>query len=161
MHWYAIYTKPKHENSVTSRLQQYGIEVLNPKSRFKKYRGGRLTEVIEPFFPCYVFAKFDRNTALRLVKYTKGVKYVVGKNNPIAVPSAITTTIKEHMQEDGVVFVKPDKLEKSDRVKIRDGAFKDFCGIFERTTKGFERVIILLETLCWRLEISAGSLVKV
>jgi transcriptional antiterminator RfaH len=161
MHWYAIYTKPKHENSVTSRLQQYGIEVLNPKSRFKKYRGGRLTEVIEPFFPCYVFAKFDRYTALRLLKYAKGVRYVVGKNNPIAVPDEITGAIREHMKEDNVVFVKPDTFEKGVRVKIKDGAFKDFCGIFERTTKGFERVIILLETLCWRLEISAGSLVKV
>ena len=76
MNWYAIYTKPKQEDEVAVRLQVRGIEVLNPKSRLKKYRGGRLTEVIEPFFPCYVFARFERNTCLRLVKYTKGVKYM-------------------------------------------------------------------------------------
>ncbi len=161
MNWYAIYTKPKQEDHVASRLQKYGIEVLNPKSRFKKYRGGRLSEVVEPFFPCYVFAKFECNTCSRLVKYTKGVKYVVGKNNPIAVPDAITTTIKENMQEDNVVFVKPGTFEKGARVKIKDGAFKDFCGIFERTTKGFERVLILLDAMCYRLEISACSLVRV
>jgi len=89
------------------------------------------------------------------------VKYVVGKNNPIAVPDAITTTIKENMQEDNVVFVKPGTFEKGARVKIKDGAFKDFCGIFERTTKGFERVLILLDAMCYRLEISACSLVRV
>jgi len=161
MNWYAIYTKPKQEDHVASRLQKYGIEVLNPKSRFKKYRGGRLSEVVEPFFPCYIFAKFECNTCSRLVKYTKGVKYVVGKNNPIAVPDAITTTIKENMQEDNVVFVKPGTFEKGARVKIKDGAFKDFCGIFERTTKGFERVLILLDAMCYRLEISACSLVRV
>jgi len=161
MNWYAIYTKPKQEDHVASRLQKYGIEVLNPKSRFKKYRGGRLSEVVEPFFPCYVFAKFECNTCSRLVKYTKGVKYVVGKNNPIAVPDALTTTIKENMQEDNVVFVKPGTFEKGARVKIKDGAFKDFCGIFERTTKGFERVLILLDAMCYRLEISACSLVRV
>ena len=161
MNWYAVYTKPRHEDHVTSRLQQCGIEVLNPKSRFKKYRGGRLAEVIEPFFPCYVFARFDRNKNFRLVKYTKGVRYVVGKNNPIAVPDEITGAIREHMKEDNVVFVKPDTFEKGVRVKIKDGAFKDFCGIFERTTKGFERVVILLDAICYRLEISACSLVKV
>lgn len=161
MNWYAIYTKPKQEDHVASRLQKYGIEVLNPKSRFKKYRGGRLSEVVEPFFPCYIFAKFECNTCSRLVKYTKGVKYVVGKNNPIAVPDAITTTIKENMQEDNVVFVKPGTFEKGARVKIKDGAFKDFCGIFERTTKGLERVLILLDAMCYRLEISACSLVRV
>jgi transcriptional antiterminator RfaH len=161
MNWYAIYTKPKQEDEVAVRLQAQEIEALNPKSRFKKYRGGRLTEVIDPFFPCYVFAKFDRNNNFRLVKYTKGVRYVVGKNNPIAVPDAIITTIKENMQEDNVVFVRPDTFEKGVRVKIKDGAFKDFGGIFERTTKGFERVIILLDAICYRLEISACSLVKV
>lgn len=161
MNWYAIYTKPKQEDEVAARLQAREIEVLNPKSRFKKYRGGRLTEVIEPFFPCYIFAKFDRNKRFRLVKYTMGVKYVVGKNNPIAVPDAITTTIKENMQEDNVVFVKPGTFEKGVRVKIKDGAFKDFCGIFDRTTKGFERVVILLGAMCYRLEISACSLVRV
>ena len=107
MNWYAIYTKPKQEDEVATRLQAREIEVLNPKSRFKNYRGGRLTEVIEPFFPCYVFAKFEWNKCFRLVKYTKGVKYVVGKNNPITVPAAIITTIKENMQEDNVVLVKP------------------------------------------------------
>ena len=161
MNWYAIYTKPKQEDEVAARLQARGIEVLNPKSRLKKYRGGRLTEVIEPFFPCYVFARFERNTCFRLVKYTTGVKYIVGKNNPIEVPAAIITTIKENMQDDNVVFVKPDYLELGDRVKIKDGAFKDFCGIFERTTKGFERVVILLDALCYRLEISVCSLVRV
>jgi transcription antitermination factor NusG len=94
------------------------------------------------------------------VKYTKGVKYVVGKNNPIAVSTTIITTIKENMQKDNVVSVKPDSLKKGDHVKIKDGAFKDFCGIFERTTKGFERVVILLDAMCYRLEISACSLVR-
>lgn len=161
MNWHAIYTKPKQEDEVAARLQAREIEVLNPKNRFKKFLGGRLTEVVEPFFPCYVFAKFERNTCLRLVKYTKGVKYVVGKNNPVAVSNTIITTIKENMQEDNVVSVKPDPLEKGDHVKIQDGAFKDFCGIFERTTKGFERVVILLDAMCYRLEISACSLVRV
>jgi transcriptional antiterminator RfaH len=161
MNWHAIYTKPKHEDEVTARLEARGIEVLNPKSRLKKFRGGRLTEVIEPFFPCYIFAQFECNTCLRLVKYTKGVRYIVGKNKPIAVPKAIITTMKEYMREDNVIVVKPGTLEKGARVKIKDGAFKDFCGIFERTTKGFERVIILLDAMCYRLEINACSLVRV
>lgn len=161
MNWYAIYTKPKQEDAVAAQLQARAIEVLNPKSRFKDYRGGRLTEINEPLFPCYVFAKFEWNNSLRLVNYTKGVKYVVGKNNPIAVPTTIITTIKENLQEDNVVLVKPDHLEKGDRIVIRAGAFKDFYGIFERATKGFERVVILLDALCYRLEISACLLVRV
>jgi len=161
MNWYAVYTKPKQEDAVAARLQARAIEVLNPKSKLKKFRGGRLTEVVEPFFPCYVFAQFDCNTCFRLVKYTRGVRYVVGKNNPITVPDAIITTIQEHMQEDNVVFVRPDFLEKGDHVKVKEGAFKDFCGIFERATKGFERVVILLDAMCCRLEISASSLVRI
>ena len=161
MNWYAVYTKPRQEDRVASQLAECGIEVLNPKIRLKKYRGDRLAESVEPFFPCYLFANFDKDTNLRLVKYTKGVKYVVGKDNPVEVPEEITATIREKMQEDHVVIVRPDKLEKGDRVKIRDGAFKDFYGIFERATRGFERVVVLLEAMCYRLELSSCSLLRV
>jgi len=161
MNWYAVYTKPRQEDHVASQLAECGIEVLNPKIRLKKYRGDRLAESVEPFFPCYLFATFDKETSLRLVKYTKGVKYVVGKENPIEVPEAITATIREKMQEDHVVILRPDKMEKGDRVKIRDGAFKDFYGIFERATRGFERVVVLLEAMCYRLELSGCSLLRV
>ena len=57
--WHAIYTKTKKEDSVAFRLQNIGVEVLNPRLKSRKFKNNRLIEVIEPLFPCYFFARFD------------------------------------------------------------------------------------------------------
>lgn len=161
MNWYAIYTKPKKEDPVASRLQDIGIEVLNPKLKTRKFKGSRLIEVIEPFFPCYLFANFEKDKYSHLITYTRSVRYIVGKSNPIIVHDEIIDTIRESMEEGDIVMIKPQRFEKGEKVLIRDGPFKDFYGIFEREVKGPERVMILLEMIHYRLELDSYFLTRI
>lgn len=154
MSWYALYTKPRNEDVVAYQLKGIGIEVVNPKLKSKKYLRNKLSEVIEPLFPCYLFAYFD-SKYFHMISYTRGVRYIIGKTNPIAVPYEIVNTLKEQMDEGNIVVIKPQKFEKGNRVLIKDGPFKDFYGIFERETRGLERVMILLEAINCRLEIDS------
>lgn len=151
--WYAIYTKPTREDLVSSRLQTIGIEVLNPKIRSIKYRKNRLVEVVEPLFPSYLFAKFDKERYSHLITYTSGVKFIVGKNNPLSVHDEIVYAIKERIGQDNIIIMRPDKFVRGDRVRIIDGPFKDFYGIFTREVKGPERVMVLLDALHCSVEI--------
>jgi len=161
MEWYAVYTKSRHENIVAFRLYKAGIEILNPKVKLKKNNVNTTSEVIEPLFPCYLFAHFNKNRYLHLVKYTRGVKYIVGKSNPISVQDKIIQTIKDTLDENNVIVVKSAKFKKGDRIFIREGPFKNFYGIFERELKGSERVMILLDTMCHRIELDTFLLEKV
>jgi transcriptional antiterminator RfaH len=158
--WYAIYTKPGKEDAVASRLQGIGIEVLNPKFKTKKYKRNKLVEAIEPLFPCYFFAHFDKEKFAHLITYTRGVRYIVGKTHPIVVHDEIIDTIREGMEEGDIVVIKPGRFEKGERVFIREGPFGDFYGIFEREIKRNERVIILLETIHYRIELDKHFLTK-
>lgn len=90
--WYAIYTKPRKEDSVAFQLQNIGIEVLNPKLKLKKYKNNRFLEVIETLFPCYLFAHFEKDKYSHLITYTKGVRYIVGKT--ILFRSAMKSSIR-------------------------------------------------------------------
>jgi transcription elongation factor/antiterminator RfaH len=159
--WHAIYTKPGKEDTVAFRLQGIGIEVLNPKLKSKKYKRNKIVEVIEPLFPCYLFANFDKEKYAHLITYTRGVRYIVGKGNPIVVYADIINTIKENMEEGNILVVKPQRFEKGVRVLIKEGPFKDFYGIFEKEVKGHERVMILLETLNYKLELDSWVLNKI
>lgn len=152
--WYAVYTKPRQEDSVASLLQRIGIEVLNPKLKSRKYKRSRILEVIEPLFPCYIFADFEKDKYSHLITYTRGVRYIVGKSNPITVHDEIIDTIKEGM-EGNLVIVKPRRFLSGDKVIIKDGPFKEFYGIFEREIKGVERVMIFLNTIQCRLELDS------
>lgn len=151
--WYAIYTKPKKEDSVAFQLQNIGIEVLNPKLRLKKYKSNRFIEVIETLFPCYLFAHFDKEKYAHLITYTRGVRYIVGKTNPVLVRDEVINTIKEGMEEGNVIVMKPQQFRQGDKVSIKEGPFKEFRGIFEREIRGPERVMILLSTLNCRIEL--------
>ncbi len=159
--WHAIYTKPGKEDSVAFRLQGIGIEVLNPKLKSKKYKRNKFVEVIEPLFPSYLFASFEKEKYSHLITYTRGVRYIVGKGNPIVVHDEIINAIKEGMGDDNIVVIKPRKFEKGDRVLIKEGPFKDFYGIFEKETRGTERVMILLEMIHYKLELDSCFLTKI
>jgi transcriptional antiterminator RfaH len=156
--WHAIYTKTKKEDSVAFRLQNIGVEVLNPRLKSRKFKNNRRIEVTEPLFPCYFFARFDTDKYSHLIKYTRGVRYVVGRNNPLSVPADVIQAIKENMDENNIVIVKPWRLSRGDKVLIRDGPFRDFHGIFEKEIKGPERVTILLEAMNCRLVLDSCCL---
>lgn len=159
MNWYVIYTKPKCEDSTALQLRNAGIVILNPKIRTKKYIRGKYITVIEPLFPSYIFACFDSGKQGHMIKYTRGVKFIVGKQNPLTVPQEIIEAIQERMQGD-IVTPVPDKLEKGDRVIIKEGPFVSFYGIFERDIPGRERAMILLEALHSKVEIESLSIRK-
>jgi transcriptional antiterminator RfaH len=160
MKWYAIYTKPGHENPVASRLRDIGIEVLNPKLRTPRYSRNRLIEVTGPLFPCYLFAHFRKNIHSHLVSYTRGVRYILGKQNPVAVHDEIIETIRKSMEDSGSVVISRRNFKRGDRVFIKDGPFKNFYGLFESEIGGPERVMILLDTICYKLELDSFFLAK-
>jgi transcriptional antiterminator RfaH len=159
MNWYAIYTKPWVEDATAKLLENAGLEVLNPKIRTKKYIRKKYVEVIEQLFPCYFFVYIDPAVHFHMIKYTRGVRYIIGKENPISVPPEIITAIKENM-EGGIAKIAPENFQKGDRILVREGPFKDFYGIFERNLSGRERAMILLEALYCKLEIESVSIKK-
>lgn len=159
MNWYAIYTKPKCEESTARLLNNAGIETLSPRIRVLKRVRGKYADVTEQLFPSYIFGCFDNEKHGHMIRYTRGVKYVVGKGNPLAVPPEIVQAIRERMQ-DGIVIPVPEDIRKGDRVLIKEGPFKDFYGIFQRDMSGKERAMILLETLTCTLQIGSRSIRK-
>lgn len=120
---------------------------------------GKYVDVIEQLFPSYLFAFFDNEKHGHMIRYTRGIKYVVGKETPLAVPAEIIDAIRERMQ-DGVVVPVPEDIKKGDRVFIKEGPFKDFYGIFQREMPGKARAMILLEALHCSLQIDSRSIKK-
>ena len=160
MKWYAIYTKPRHESPVATRLRDIGIETLNPQLKSKQFRRSRITEVVEPLFPCYLFARFRKVQYSHLIKYTRGVRYILGNEDPVAVHDNIIDAIKDRMDRSDSIDINKHNFETGEKVIIRGGPFRDFHGIFESNIKGSERVMILLDTIYYRLELDSRLLSK-
>jgi len=163
MNWYAVYTKPQSEEIVSQKLRQTGIEVYNPQLRLKKYIRNQYRYVIEPLFPCYLFAKFESNKYHWMITYTRGVKKIVGdKTTPWPVSEEVIDFIR-CQEQDGFISMRYEDIREGDTVRIAEGPLSGLTGIFKRVIKGTERVLLLLNAIEYqaRAIVERASLVKV
>lgn len=159
LNWYAIYTKPRYERVVAEKLSNCGFNILNPLMKEKKVYRRKLQEVITPLFPCYIFVNLDIIRYSRLVKYTRGVKSIVGTAyTPAIVPDAIINSMLDRMENGIITTVRIPEYHSGDEVIIRAGAFEGFEALFERELNGTERVSILLKALNARITLDRALL---
>jgi transcription antitermination factor NusG len=162
--WYCIYTKANYEDPLCQRLGQFSdIELLNPKLKTRKYVRGKLKEIVEEFFPCYIFARFDLSRYYHMIKYTRGVRRIVGDSQgyPIVVDEALVGMIKLRTEDD-YICIEPNALTKDDKVLINGGPFEGFEGLFIKEVRSRDRVLILLNTINYeaKIEIYRDFVVK-
>jgi transcription antitermination factor NusG len=147
--WYCIYTKASYADNLCRRFGEFSdIQVLNPKLKRKKYVRGKLQEVIEDFFPCYMFVRFDFVRYYHMIRYTRGVRRIVGDTlgDPWIVDEKIIEIIKTKSR-DGYIQIEQNRLNKGDLVVIKGGPFDGFMGLFLEELKPSERVLVLLNTI--------------
>ncbi|MQY57627.1 hypothetical protein GH140_05480, partial [bacterium] len=124
--WYVINTKPKKEYQVERLFTEGGIEIYNPKYQIE--------DRIKPFFPGYEFIYFDYPAQYRLVKYTRGVKRVVGvKEVPVPIPDGIIQAIKSR-EVNGLIEIEKygEKPEIGDEIEVVEGPLKGLRGVFQK-----------------------------
>ncbi len=144
MNWYVLNTKPKKEIQVEKLFTEGGFEIYNPKI----IQDGR----IYPFFPGYEFIRFSHPEQYRLVKYTRGVKKVVGNQaGPIPIPDDVIYGLKSREVEGLIELQKyGEEPNLGDEIQIMEGPLKGLKGIFKRELTHSERVLILLNYVSYQ-----------
>jgi transcriptional antiterminator RfaH len=155
--WYAVYTKPKQEDRADSNLRSWRVETFAPKIRERQLNPltGKPRYVVRPLFPRYIFARFDANSLLQKVCYTRGVQNVVRHGDtPTTVDDEIISVIQSRAGEDGYVHVGDERpreeFRPGDRVKITDGPLENFVGLFEDNYTDDDRVAIMLTAVSYQ-----------
>lgn len=142
--WYVLNTKPKKEFHVEKIFTEAEFRIYNPKYK----QEGK----IKPFFPGYAFIHFDFPDQYRLVKYTRGVKKIVGtQKGPTPIPDEVLTTIKAR-EVDGLVELDKygEEPEMGDEIEVMEGPLKGLRGIFQRELSDHDRVLILLNYVSYQ-----------
>ncbi|HKR12268.1 MAG TPA: transcription termination/antitermination NusG family protein [Pyrinomonadaceae bacterium] len=147
--WYVLHTHLRQEERANENLKSWGVETLHARLRTRRYNEftGAPTYITQPLFPRYIFAKFNALVELPKIRFTRGVHDVVSFGECLAeVDQDIIEIIRARIDENG--FVKSnDELKPGDKVMISAGSMKNLTGIFERETKGSDRITILLTAI--------------
>lgn len=147
--WYAVRTKPNEEDRAYSNLKAWQVETFMPKVKelhASDFGNGRY--VTKPLFSRYLFARFDVESQLHKINYTRGVQSVVSfGGSPISIDDKVIDLIRERVDPDG--FIRIDDFKAGDPVRISSGPLQNIEGVFERKLKDKDRVKILLNTMSY------------
>ena len=161
--WYVIQTKPKKEEEAKSYLSTAGVEMFSPLIETVALKNKGMIKEVKPLFPGYIFGRFDLDKNYPLVRWARGVKYILGFGGyPTPISEEVVRTIKERTDPQGIVRVE-HHFEPNDVVRIKTGPLKDLLGVFERWLSDSERVRILLRLIGYQpaVEIHCSMIEKV
>ncbi len=146
--WYLIYSKPRQEQVARTNLERQGYETYLPLSRETRRRRGRAAEIIVPLFPRYLFIHLDSQTDnWGPIRSTLGVVSLVRfAHQPAQVPDDLVTALRARENPEGLVAVPREIFRRGGRVRITDGSFMGYEGIF-LAPSGRGRVVILLDIM--------------
>lgn len=148
-HWYAIRTHFNQETRAETNLRAWKVESFFPKIKERRRNefSGAISFLTKPFFPRYLFAKFNVEKLLHKVFFTRGVQSVVTcGGSPSVVDDSVIGFLQTRTNSDGFVQLRED-FKPGDKVVMKNGVLGSLVGIFERETNDAERVMILLETI--------------
>lgn len=152
-HWYAIHTYSGYEDNVArnlaQRIESLGFEnkifnVLVPKEKKIKIKGGKRETIEEKIYPGYVLVEMIVDDASwYVVRNTPNVTGFIGAGT---VPTPLAAGEVEALVKRMGVDEPKYKIDVAvgDRVKITDGPFKDFDGKISEIDAERGRVKVLV-----------------
>lgn len=165
-HWYALRTKPHKEVAVHRHLVAENVTVYFPRVRVSPVnpRAAR----IRPYFPGYLFVQADLAArGLNAFAWTPGTHGLVTFGDiPAVVPDNLIVELKKRIQrikEQG--GLQAAKFKSGDKVRVVQGPFSGYEGIFDYYLPEAERVQVLLAFLSQypqpiKMDVSAIEKVK-
>jgi transcription termination/antitermination protein NusG len=158
-HWYACYTRARHEKQVEAQLRQRGMESYLPLVQQVRQWSDRKKTVQFPLFPSYVFGRFTLGE-LHAVLTTPGVSTIVRANGyPTPIPHRDLDNVKHFVAALADSGLDPDPrpfLAEGQWVRVMEGPFEGVEGIVVEQ-RGRKRVLVGLAAIGQGLEIDIDT----
>lgn len=145
IHWYALYTRSRHEKRVHHQLSDKGIESYLPVRSILRKWSDRKKWVEEPLFRCYVFVHADSKGRLQALQTFGSVRFIAFNGRPAVVRDDEIENIKRILQESS--NVEPcTALTRGDIVEIVRGPLTGLRGRLE-SIQSQQRLIVSIDSI--------------
>ena len=142
--WFAVWTRSRHEQVVRTQLAEQQVPVFLPTLKKWSRWKDRRKQIEVPLFPGYVFARFDPDRRLAVLKCSGVVSIVSVNGAPVPVPdqeiASIRALVASTMPYDPCPTIKTGTM-----VEVTHGPLKGVVG--RLTRKGTQARLILAVNL--------------
>lgn len=161
-HWHILYTKPRKESQVNRQLMDRELETFFPVVQLDRGYGRGIRA--EPFFPHYLFVRYDMYTSDAAgLQWLAGVRSVVTfGNRPAIVPDEVVAALRLRMEpyEEQVLHPGEWRFKPGEAVEVMKGPFAGLNAVFQKGLNGKDRVQVLMHVLgAWnRVELGVDEI---
>ena len=146
--WYVIRSQPNKENALYQQLSAREYEAYYPSLQVKPVNPR--SSKVRSYFPGYLFVRADLDEvgqfAFDRIPFAVGLVRFGG--NAPALPDMLVNAIQERLDKLNSTGVDLKKqFQEGSQIRIQEGPFKGYDGIFDAHLPGRERVRILLQLL--------------
>jgi len=144
MPWYALYTNPRQEKKVATRLQQLGIEVYCPIIIQVRQWSDRKKKVEVPLLPSYVFVKLESKERNQVFQVSGVVRYLYWLGQPAVIKEDEIVQMQNWLLGTVTSF-EINSIQSGDTYEISSGPFIGKKGIVDKV--GPYQITLILEQL--------------
>ena len=145
-HWYAVYTRPRAEKIVNSRLVELNIEVFLPLYKTLRKWSDRKKIIEKPLFSSYIFVNVNSKEQNKVLRVDGVVKYISFENKAVAIPEAQINNLKLLIGANVKIDMSSEKLEKGDNVEVVHGILSGLKGELVRI-KNKNKVVVRIDRI--------------
>ena len=158
VHWYAVFTMPRHEKSIARTLERVGIEHFLPVYDKLSLWQNRQKRIISlPLFPRYLFVRIGQRQRVTVLQTAGVVQIVCGGGLDLAVPDAEIAFLRDKVERK---LVEPyPELAVGRRVCVKRGPMAGIEGVLVRR-RNRTRFVVTLQMIrqSASVEVSAEDL---
>jgi transcription antitermination factor NusG len=131
-HWFALYTKPRHEFKAELQLKSVSVDNYLPTYFVTKKWSDRKKKINEPVFRGYIFIHASEKERHLSLSQSAIVRCISFSGKPSIVPEWQINNLKKILSESHDILIS-NKIEVGFSIKITDGPFKDVIGVVTET----------------------------
>jgi transcription termination/antitermination protein NusG len=145
-HWFAIWTRSRHEQVVREQLEKKQIDAFLPTiAKWSRWKD-RKKKIDWPLFPGYCFARFNPENALAVLKCSGVVNIVSFEGKPAAIPEyeldSIRLLVSSDLQFDPCPMIKEGML-----VEVVHGPLRGVIGRLLRKDANRARLVLSVDLI--------------
>ncbi len=149
MEWYAVHTHVNKESLSEINLIRQNFITYLPKYKKIIRHARKISTVVRPLFPKYLFVKVDLiKQRWTVINSTYGVNFLISmEDKPVKISDKIINEIKSYDNSNGITDISPcSYMTIGDEVNILEGIFSGRKAIFDGLTDD-NRVKVLFNLL--------------
>jgi len=130
-HWYAAYTRPRHEKKVDELLDEAKVERYLPLVSKEHQWSQRRKLVGEPLIRGYIFVRIRPQEALYVLETHGVVRFVMFNKELAAIPDFQINALKRSL-DGGFALSPTNYIQVGQLVEVTDGPLKGIFGKIQR-----------------------------